>query len=336
MSRRASLLAIAGGLLVVAAAAALYGHFRTARHVPRVAVIYPGSAPQGPGGALDQFKSGLREAGYVDGESVVLDVYVDDGDPRKLAGRIEEWVRAPVDVILAGSTGHAQAARAITSTVPIVFAVSFDPVGDGVVTSLARPGGNATGLSIMSSDLEGKRIALLKDAVPGLARMGLILDATVFESRQQTDLRNTRDAAQAFGIAVVPFTVKGPQDFAPTLEAARDAGVQALMVQTSPMLARDARALAEAALDKRMPVMFGFGDLPFANTGALLSYGASIVASWQRSGNFVARILRGENPANMPVEQPTRFVLTINTGVADRLGLKLPSSLLLQADNIVK
>jgi len=301
---------------------------------PRIGVLFPGSSSAASLGALNSFREGLRDLGYVEGKTILLEVRWDEDQPERWPEQIAALVRLPVDVIVAGTTGTARAAQRATRTIPIVFAVSADPVADGLVSSLARPGGNLTGSSMMNSDLAGKRMVLLREAIPGLSRVALILD--IGSPQWAAELREQQAAARSAGLQLLPIKVTSPDDFAGAIRAASQERAQALVVMQSALLVINAAKLADLALANRLPTMFGTGDGQVAQAGALMTYGASIAQRWNRAATYVHRILQGAKPGDLPVEQPTRFELYLNSNTAAALGLTLPSSLRIQADNVVQ
>lgn len=307
--------------------------------IPRVVLLFTG--PPGvwelkgePGGALERFRDGLREHGYIEGTTIALELRGIGNSPEQMAQQVAEILRQPVDVIVAAHTGVARVVMNATRTVPIVMAVTADPVADGLVKSLAHPGGNVTGLSIMTDDVAGKRLELLKQAIPGLTRVGIMLDAGFV--RWEADFRQNQAAARALGLELVPLKVRGPDDFAGAFTAAREGGAGAVILMQSFMLGTNGKLLAELALAKRMPTMFGTGERTFARAGGLMNYGASIPESWYGAATYVHKILRGAKPADLPVQQPKDFEFIVNRQTADILGVTLPPALLLQAKEVIR
>jgi len=277
-------------------------------HIPVVGVLRPGDPTfdADPKIGLNAFRQGLRELDYVEGQTIALEVRWAENHPERWPDLAADLVRLPVDIIVAGDTAAALAAKHATSTIPIVMAVSFDPVRDGLVSSLAQPGRNITGLSIMVPELAGKRLELLREAVPGLARVALLLDA-------------------------------GPPNWHAQLhdhEAATQGHAQALiMVQSPPFTTHRAR-LAGLALASRLPTMSG--ESGYAKAGGLMNYGPNLPESWHRAATYVDKILKGTKPADLPVEQPRTFELIINLKTAKALGITMPPSLLLLADEVIQ
>jgi putative tryptophan/tyrosine transport system substrate-binding protein len=220
----------------------------------------------------------------------------------------------------------------VTSTLPIVMAVSSDPVGDGLVASLAQPGGNITGLSIMTPELTGKRLELLREAVPGLARVALLLDAR--SPRRHLRLQEHEAAARVLGVHLQPLEVRGPEEFAGAFQAALQGQAQAVIIPTSPLFTTHRDRLAALALASRLPTMAG--NPGYAHAGGLMDYGANQIETWQRAATYVHKILHGAKPADLPVEQPTQFKLVLNRKTAQVLGITFPPTLLVLAEEVIQ
>jgi putative ABC transport system substrate-binding protein len=300
----------------------------------RIGVIYPGFAPANPGGALDHLRQGLRDLGYVEGQTIVLEVLYDEYQPRRMAEHAAALVASKVDIIVAGGTDPAVAARKVTRSVPIVMAVSADPVAAGLVDSLARPGGNVTGLSNVFPKTTGRRLQLLAEAVPGIQRVVMLMDTHAV--RRYGELTECQEAAQAIRVQVLPVEVSSVDEFDSAFSTARSLRAQGVMLGQSVMFALNWRRLATLALAARLPSIAGPGDLTFAGAGGLMSYGTSITHNWQRAATYVHKILNGAAPGELPVEQSNHVELVVNRSTADALGLKLPAHLLLLADEVVQ
>lgn len=298
----------------------------------RVVVLYPVRGPFGPGTSIDVLRQRLRERGHVDGQNIVIEVLAAPPPARELPAQVEALLQRPPAVIVAGTTMAARVAHAATKTVPIVMAISGDPVADGLVASLARPGGNVTGMSIMAPEVNGKRMQLIAEAVPGIERIGLLMEPT--NPRYAVELRDHEASARRLGLALTVLVVRSPADFEPAFEAARRAGVQALLLPPSPTLHIHRDRFVALTLQYRLPAMAGNDD--FARGGGLMNYGASIDDSWRRAADFVHRILLGADPGSLPVEQPERFEFVINRRTAEQLGLTLPPHLYVLADEVIR
>jgi putative ABC transport system substrate-binding protein len=322
-------------LLGAAAAALALPWARAQSPAPRrIGVLHPGSPPAAPGGALDRFRQGLREQGLVEGRDVVLELRFDGMQSARISEQAADLVAAGVDLIVAGTTGAALAAQRTTRRVPVVMAVSGDPVTDGLVQSLARPGGNVTGMSIMSPALAQRRLQLMTELLPGLQRLALLLD--LHSSRWEAELPEQEATARQLGLDLLPLKVHTAADLPGAFAAAAQARVQAVVLLQSVLFALERAEIARLALAQRLPAASGSGDAQFARAGGLLNYGANIGASWHASAAFVRRILDGAAPAELPIQQPTRFEFAINLRTADALGVAVPQALLLLADTVVR
>jgi putative ABC transport system substrate-binding protein len=297
--------------------------------VVRVAVLHL-TAPTPP---VDAFRAALRELGWVEGHTLVLDYRSAEGKSERLELLAREIVAAKPDLIVTGTSGAVVAARQATAAIPIVMAVAVDPVGLGVVKSLARPGGNITGQAILSPELSAKRLELLKEALPGISRVGIFWNAAAGAAAAARHVEASERAAAQLGLELRRVEVR-----ADTLDAAfqavRKAQCGAVVTIQSALFHELNAQLAEAALRYRMPVLSS--ESGFAQVGGLMNYGDSIEGAWRRSAAQVDRILKGAKPADLPVEQPTRFELVINLKTAKTLGVTVPQSLLLRADQVIE
>jgi putative tryptophan/tyrosine transport system substrate-binding protein len=284
----------------------------------------------------EAFLQGLRDLGYVEGRNVVIEYRDAKGKPERLPALAAELVAAKVDVILAGGTPHALAAQQATRTLPIVFAGATDPVGNGLVTSLARPGGNVTGLSVLTQEeLVGKRLELLKQAVPGVSRVAVLWQPDAYGERTQKDmLKGAEVAARALGVRVQFVEARGPEDFDRAFSEMTRARAGALTVISSSMLFSERRRLVDLAAKNRLPAMYTGRD--FVDAGGPMSYGQNVADFFRRAATYVDKILKGAKPADLPVEQPTKFELIINLKAAKALGLTIPPSLLARADQVIE
>ena len=275
------------------------------------------------------FREGLRELGYVEGQSVRFEVRWAQGRPERLPGLAAELVGLRVDVIVTGGGEAARAAKQVTATVPIVMATGGDPVKLGVVESLARPGGNVTGVSSLSSQLIAKRVELLREILPKISRVAVFWDET---PNARLSVQELEAAARPLGIGIHPIGVHGPNDFARAFSEA--AGVPALIVVASSFMFTERNRLADLALKHRLPTVLGARE--YVEAGGLFSYAVNYPDQFRRAASYVDRILRGARPADLPVEQPTTFDLVINLKTAKALGLKIPQSLLQRANQVIE
>jgi putative ABC transport system substrate-binding protein len=278
----------------------------------------------------DAFVNRMRELGWIEGRTVTLEFRWADGRSDRYAEIASEFVKLKVDVIVT-SGGAVLAAKKITSTIPIVFGVANNPVESGLVASLARPGGNVTGLSAQQPEIVGKRLDLLREVVPGLKQMAVL--ANVGYPASALEMREAEAAARALAVGVTRIEVRGAADIAPGIDSIKG-HAQALYVCSDPLLSAQLSRINTLALVARLPTVGGIGRA--IETGSLVAYGAHITDLWKRAGEIVDKILRGAKPAVIPVEQPTKFHLGFNLVVAKALGLTVPETLLARADQIIE
>jgi putative ABC transport system substrate-binding protein len=276
------------------------------------------------------FVQRLRELGWVEGRTVAIEYRWAEGRNERYAEIAAEFVRLKVDVIVTSGTA-VLAAKDTTSVIPIVFTVAADPVGSGMVASLARPGGNITGMSLQSPDLAGKRVELLREVVPGLRRLAIF--ANVGYPPAALELREVQDIARTLGLDVTALEVRRAADIAPAFEASKDRA-DALYLCGEAFVVTHRTRIISLALIARWPMISGFREL--ANDGGLMSYGPSIPDLFRRSAQLVDKILRGAKAAEIPVEQPVKFDLVINLATAKALGLTVPPMLLARADEVIE
>ena len=283
----------------------------------------------------EAFRQGLRDLGYVEGRTVVIEYRDAKGKPERLPTLAAELVALKVEVILAGGTSQALAAKQVTRTLPIVFAQAGDPVASGLVTSLARPGGNVTGLSNLTSDLVGKHLELLKQAVPGVSRVAVLWRAGELGARTERDmLKGAEVAGRALGVQLQFVEVRGPADIDGAFSDMTKARAGALTVLGSALFATERRRLVDLVTKSRLPAVYPWRE--FVDAGGLMSYGANFADLYRRAATYVDKILKGAKPADLPVEQPTKFELVINLKTAKALGLTIPPSLLGRADELIQ
>jgi putative ABC transport system substrate-binding protein len=283
----------------------------------------------------EAFRQGLRGLGYVEGGNVVIEYRDAEGKPERLPALAAELVALKVDVIVAGGTPQALVAKQATRTLPIVFAALADPVASGVVTSLAQPGGNVTGTSLLAPELVGKRLEQLKQAVPGVSRVAVLWQPGGLGERTNKDmLQGTEVAARALGMRLQFVEARGPENFDRAFSDMTRARAGALTVLPSNMFITERRRLVDLAAKNRLPAVYGLRE--FVDAGGLVSYGANPADSFRRSATYVDKILKGAKPGDLPVEQPTKFELVINLKIAKALGLTIPPSLLARADEVIQ
>ena len=318
----------------LAAFVALGGGSRAAPAQPAPRIARIGFLSLNRGGdprSRDGFIKGLRELGYVDGRNVVVEDRDGDGRIDRLPALAAELVALKVDVIVAPSTPAAQAAKQATTTIPIVFAGSAEPVTEGLIASLARPGGNLTGLSNVSADLVGKRLELLKQAVPKLTRVAVFWHPA--PGRSDDDMLKTADvAARALGVQLQLVEVRGAADLDRAFADIARTGAGALMVLPIATFFVERKRIIELAAKNRLPAMYT--SRRFVEDGGLMAYGADLTDLLRRAATYADRILKGARPSDLPVEQATKFELVINRSTARALGLTIPQSVLLSADEV--
>jgi len=277
------------------------------------------------------FVKRLHELGWMEGRNVAIEVRWAEGRSERYAEIAAEFVRLNVDVIVTVGTPASLAAKQATSVVPIVFVAASDPVGTGLVASLARPGGNVTGLSNQQADLAGKRVELLREVVPGLRRLAIM--ANVDNSASVLEMREVQTAARTIGLEVAILEVRQAEDIANGFELLKSRA-DALYVVSDPLLGSNRVRINTLALGMRLPTLHAFRE--YVDAGGLMSYGPNFPHLFRRAGDHVDKILRGAKPADIPVEQPTKFDLIINLTTAKALGLTVPATLLARADEVIE
>jgi len=287
-------------------------------------------------GTKEAFRQGLRDLGYVVGSNVVIEYRDAAGKADRFPALAAELVALQVDVIVrAGSTPSALAAKRATRTIPVVFVATGDPVGSGLVTSLARPGGNITGPSSLTPALAGKCLELLKQTVPGVSRVAVLWQPGGMGERSEKDmLQGAEVAAQALGVRLHFAEAKGPADFDRVFSEMTGARASALTVLPSVVFSAERRRLVELAAKNRLPAVYPWREA--VDAGGLMSYGPNNADLFRRAATYVDKILKGAKPADLPVEQPTKFELVVNLKAAKALGLTIPPSVLVRADEIIQ
>lgn len=284
------------------------------------------------GATHEAFRQGLRELGYVEGQNIAIEYRFAMGKEDRLHDLAAELVRLKVDLIVTPSTLDALAAQRATRTIPIVMALSTDPVGTGLVASLARPGGNITGLTTLSPELNGKRLELLKEAVPGLSRVAVLWNLA--NPDKALEFEQIEVAARQLRLQLQSLEVRGPDDFEKAFRGATTKRASALLTLTDTLTITQQSQIVELAAKRRLPAMFQTGD--FVDAGGLMSYGPNDADLFRRTVTYVDKILKGAKPGDLPVEQPTRFELVINLKTAKKIGLTIPPEMLVRADKVLK
>jgi putative ABC transport system substrate-binding protein len=278
------------------------------------------------------FTEGLRELGWIEGKNVLLERRYAENQLDRLPGLAAELVRLDVGVIVTAGTLAPLAAKRATSTIPIVMTSAGDPLGTGLVASLARPGGNVTGLSLMAPDLGGKRLELLKELLPGISHVAILWNAA--NPYSALVFKETQSGARTLRIEVQSLEVKGPGDFDGALDTAMRKRLDALITVEDPLTVTYRKRIADFAALNRVPAIYGLRE--FAEAGGLMVYGANLADLYRRAATYVDKILKGANPADLPVEQPTKFELVINLKTAKALGITVPPTLLALADEVIE
>jgi putative ABC transport system substrate-binding protein len=291
------------------------------------------SSPSSDNHLVEAFRQGLRDLGYVEGQNLVIEVRWAEGSEERLRDLAAELVRLQVEVIVAQGAAAIRAAQHATRTIPIVMAATSDPVGQGFVASLAHPGGNITGLSFLGAELPGKRLEILKETVPQSARIAVLVNPA--SPTYGTRMNNLTVAARALGLQLHVVELRSADELDAAFAAMTRAGADALIVEGEPLLLDSLRGrTVDLAAQHRLPAMYSWKELVVA--GGLMSYGPSLPDIFRHAATYVDKILKGAKPADLPVEQPTKFELVINLKTAQALGLTIPPSLLLQADEVIK
>jgi putative ABC transport system substrate-binding protein len=320
-------LALAGFSLLLAAKAS----GQQAAKVPRIGFLAVGSR-EGRAFLIEGLLQGLRERGYVAGQNIVIEYRFSEDRDDRLPALAAELVALKVQLILASGTPASFAAKQATSTIPIVMGgIAADPVETGLVASLARPGGNITGMSMMTAPLGGKRLELLKRTLPGLARVAVFWNPP--NPAYGPILKELEAAAQTLGLKLLRLEVRVPGDFEGAFEAATRQRVGALILPGDPLVSNRPKMVADLALKYRLPTMMDIKE--FVEAGGLLSLGLDLVDSYRRAATYVDKILKGANPADLPMEQPAKFDLFVNLKTARALGLTVPQWVLLQATQVI-
>jgi ABC-type uncharacterized transport system substrate-binding protein len=329
MRRRAFITLIGGAVAWPLAARA-----QQSGKVPRIGILSPGRSELDAAG-LDSFQQGLRELGYTDGQNIAIERLYAQWNSDRLRDFAAELVGRKVDVIVARSTSAARAAKQATSTIPIVAVAMADPIGDELVASLARPGGNVTGTTFLGPELVAKRLQLLRDVIPGLARVAALWHPHAYGERTMASIvKDIEDAARTLRMQLQLVPADGPDDFAIAFSAMAKERAGAFIVLPSPMLFGEHRRIVELATNNQLPGMYQARE--FVDGGGLMSYGANLDDLFRRTATYVDKIVKGAKPADLPVERPTKFELIINLKAATAVGLTISRDILLVADEVIE
>jgi putative ABC transport system substrate-binding protein len=324
--RRREFITLLGGT----AAWPLAARAQPAGKLPTIGILGP-TTPSSQSQEVAAFVQRLRELGWIEGRNVAIEVRWAQGRPERYAEIAAEFVRLKVDVILTQTTPPAVAAKQATSAIPIVFASAGDPVGNGLVASLARPGGNVTGLSSQAGDTSGKRVELLREVAPGLRRLAIF--GSVGNPFSVLEIAEVQAAARTLGLEAVTVEIRRAEDIEPAFDPIAGRA-EALFVSGDPLLLNNRIRINTLALAGRLPTMHNYRE--YVEAGGLMSYGPNLPDQFRHAAEFVDKILRGTKPADIPVEQPTKFDLVVNLTTAKGLGLTIPESFLARADEVIR
>jgi putative ABC transport system substrate-binding protein len=301
------------------------------KKIPRIGFLATVS-PYTISARVEAFRHGLREFGYVEGKNIVIEYRYAEGNLDRLPALAAELVRLKVDVIVTAAPPPTRAAKEATATIPIVMGFDDDPVGSGFVASLAQPGGNVTGLSTLSPEISGKQLELLKEILPKLSRLAVLGTST--RPGNEQSLRETELAARAFGVNLQSLDVRIVQDIEIAFRAASNARAEAVLVLGGPVFNSQRKQVVDLAARNRLPAIYARPE--FVEDGGLMNYGVSINDLLNRAATYVVKILKGAKPADLPVEQPTKFELIINLKAAKQIGLTIPPNVLARANRVIK
>ena len=302
------------------------------KKIPRIGYLAPGSPSAGVT-TLEAFRQGLRELGYVEGKNLIIEYRWAEGKADRLPPLAAELVRLKVDAIFAsGAVQPALVAKDATTTIPIVFVAVGDPVALGLVASLARPGGNITGNSSMGPDLSGKRLELVKETVPKMSRVAVLWNPN--NPSSVTNMKETKAAAPSLGIKLQSLEIRESNELEPAFSAMKKEGAEAIVTINSPHITNQRKQVVDLAAKNRLPAIYA--ESQWVDAGGLMSYGPNYPDLWRRAAVYVDKILKGSKPADLPVEQPTKFEFIINLKAAKQIGLTIPPNVLLRADKVIK
>ena len=300
------------------------------KKVPRIGYLSPSGNPNTPGPQIEAFRRGLRDLGYIEGENILVEYRYAEGEDR-FVSLVSELVQLEVDVLVLGPQPAIRTAKQATKTIPIVMVTTQDPVAAGFVDSLARPGGNITGLTRLTRELSGKRLELLNEAVPGISRVGALLSA----GQTENDFKPYEAAARALKIELQLIKVREPNpDFETAFQTAAKGRASALITVSGSLFNRHIKKFAELAIKNRLPSMHETSQ--YVEAGGLMSYSADDAENYRRVAYYVDKILKGSKPADLPVEQPTKFEFVINLKTAKQIGLTIPPEVLARASKLIR
>jgi putative tryptophan/tyrosine transport system substrate-binding protein len=323
-----------GGIVALGFAFAICGAVAQAQQparIHRIGILNPSSGSVFPA-RVEAFRQRLRQLGYVEGKNIVIEYRYAEGKNERLPDLVAELVRLKVDIIVTTGPGATLAAKKASGTIPIVFAGASDPVGTGIVSSLARPGGNITGLSLMAPDLDGKRLELLKEAFPKVARVAFLWRSG--GPRGNLPLTDMEAAAKALGLKLLSLEVRSLDDFEGAFARAKKERAQALITTTGALINTQQRRVLDFAAKNRLPAIYHYSE--FVEAGGLMSYGPDNTDVWRRAADFVDKILKGAKAADLPVQQATKFEFIVNLKAAKQIGLTVPPNVLARVDRVIR
>jgi putative ABC transport system substrate-binding protein len=329
MSKKLGSFALFAMLLALCASA----EAQQEKKVPRIGFVWGFGDPSNPPRNLEAFRQGLRDLGYIEGKNILVEYRYAEGKLDRIPSLVAELVQLNVDVLVSPTVAGIRAAKQATKTIPIVMLLNVDPVATGIVDSLARPGGNITGLARLMTELSGKRLELLKEMVPKISRVGVLWDAD--DRGGAISFKEYEAAARALTIQLLSLEIRGPNaDLGSAFQAAAKGRASALITVRTALLINYRKQIADLAIKNRLPSIQEGND--FVEAGGLMSYSASDTEVFRRAAYYVDRILKGAKPADLPVEQPTKFELVINLKTAKQIGLTVPQSVLYRADKVIR
>jgi ABC-type uncharacterized transport system substrate-binding protein len=301
--------------------------------IPRIGYVSGAGDPSNPEPTVEAFRQGLRDRGYTEGKNIAVEYRYAEGKQDRVPSLVSELVQLKVDVLVLVTLPSVRAAKEATNTIPIVMVLAVDPVANGIVESLARPGGNITGLTTLQRELGGKRLELLKEVVPAMSRVGVLRDANAPGS--SLGFNEYEESARALKVRLQSLEVRGPQpDLEGAFQAATKGRAQALITIRNPMLRRYTKSIADLAIKNRLPAMYEGSES--VEAGGLMSYGVNDAENFKRAAYYVDRILKGTKPADLPVEQPMKLELVFNLNAAKQIGFTIPPNVLARADKVIK
>jgi putative ABC transport system substrate-binding protein len=325
MERRTFLALVPGSLL----AAPLAAEAQSAGRVPRIGILMPGHH-QSDAPATHGFRQGLRELGYIEGRTIAIEYRAAEGKPERYPELVADLLRTPVDLIVSFSVAALPALTRATKNVPVVLATLRDPVRDGYAKSFARPGGNITGLTLVNDEFLAKRLQILKEAVAGATRVALVRNPR--SGAEPADIYQA--AGVKLGVTTEVFEARNAAELEGVFSLIARSGVHAVILAQDPLFSVERKRLAVLGVQHHLPILSG--ETGFAQAGGLMNYGPSLFDNFRRAANYVDKILKGAKPGDLPIEQPTKFELVLNLKTAKALGLTIPPSLLLQADQVIE